>query len=125
MKITRERIQLFLDEVKPLIKEGKYIVDNRDKNEDLLFEYILPDEERTRILLSLEVDDFSEIVRYKNKNGEYVPHYVFGKEETLTQRFGSRDVRVSLYIKINKIDNVFVVVVSFHEEEYPITYYFR
>lgn len=32
---------------------------------------------------------------------------------------------VSLYIKFNKLENCFVIVISFHEQNYPLTYYFR
>ena len=30
-----------------------------------------------------------------------------------------------LYIKFNKLENCFVIVISFHEQKYPLTYYFR
>ena len=123
--ITKESIEQYLIDVKKLIKEQKYIIEPRDKNDDLYDQYVLPKDKSEQILLSLAVDDFSEIVKYKNKNGEYVPHYVFGKKVVLTPRYRTHEEEVSLYIKFNKKSNMFVVVVSFHEEEYPMVYYFK
>ena len=125
MIITKESINQYLKDIKKLITEQKYVIDARDKNDEIYDEYLLSKEKSEQILLSLTADDFSEIVRYKNKKGEYVPHYVFGKEVIMTPRYRMRDEKVSLYIKFNKRDDMFVVVVSFHEEEYPIIYYFK
>ena len=38
---------------------------------------------------------------------------------------GTEEKTVSLYIKFNKLENCFVIVISFHEQKYPLTYYFR
>jgi len=38
---------------------------------------------------------------------------------------GSEEKTVSLYIKFNKLENCFVIVISFHEQKHPLTYYFR
>ena len=32
---------------------------------------------------------------------------------------------VGLYIKFNKLENKYVIVVSFHEQKHPLTYYFK
>ena len=32
---------------------------------------------------------------------------------------------MSLYIKFNKLDHCYVIVVSLHEQNYPIKYYFK
>ena len=41
------------------------------------------------------------------------------------QQEWDRRKTVSLYIKFNKLENCFVIVISFHEQKYPLTYYFR
>ena len=51
--------------------------------------------------------------------------YVFGKDVKLLQRFGVKDETVSLYIKFNKQENQFVVVISFHKQAYPLNYAFK
>ena len=38
---------------------------------------------------------------------------------------GTEEKMVSLYIKVNKLENCFVIVISFHEQKYPLTYYFK
>ena len=51
--------------------------------------------------------------------------YVFGKDVNLLERNGTEEKTVSLYIKFNKLENCFVIVISFHEQKYPLTYYFK
>ena len=45
--------------------------------------------------------------------------YVFGKDVTLLERNGTEE------IKFNMLENCFVIVISFHEQKHPPTYYFR
>ena len=40
-------------------------------------------------------------------------------------RYGDSEETVSLYIKFNKLTNRYVVVISFHKQEYPLTYKFK
>ena len=50
---------------------------------------------------------------------------VYGKDVKLVERFGNSDKLVSLYIKFNKLENCYVIVVSLHEQKYPLKYYFK
>ena len=77
------------------------------------------------IILSLSVMDFSEILQNKHKGYEYERLYVFGKDVVLLERTGTEEKTVSLYIKFNKLENCFVIVISFHEQKYPLTYHFK
>ena len=43
----------------------------------------------------------------------------------MIERYGTAEKLVPLYIKFNKLDNEFVIVISFHEQRHPLTYYFR
>ena len=36
-----------------------------------------------------------------------------------------RAIYLRLYIKFNKLDHCYVIVVSLHEQNYPIKYYFK
>ena len=69
--------------------------------------------------------DFSGILQNEHKGYEQERLYVFGKDVTLLERSGSAEKQVSLYMKFNKLENCFVIVISFHEQKYPLTYYFR
>ena len=64
---------------------------------------------------------------YTNKHVGYEHErlYVFGKDVVLLERNGTEEKTVSLYIKFNKLENCFVIVISFHEQKHPLTYYFR
>ena len=110
------------------VKNGKYRLERNDRrqdNQDLFFNYVLDEQKVRKIILDLSVEDFSEVLQNKHKGYEYERLYVFGKDVTLLERFGSREKTVSLYIKFNKLENCFVIVVSFHEQRYPIKYYFK
>ena len=128
MNIGRKEIDCYLSEVKKAVKNGKYRLERNDRrqdNQDLFFNYVLDEQKVRKIILDLSVEDFSEVLQNKHKGYEYERLYVFGKDVTLLERFGSRDKTVSLYIKFNKLENCFVIVVSFHEQRYPIKYYFK
>ena len=128
MNIGRKEIDCYLSEVKKAVKIGKYRLERNDRrqdNQDLFFNYVLDEQKVRKIILDLSVEDFSEVLQNKHKGYEYERLYVFGKDVTLLERFGSREKTVSLYIKFNKLENCFVIVVSFHEQRYPIKYYFK
>ena len=69
--------------------------------------------------------DFSEILHNEHVGYEHERLYVFGKDVTLLERNGTEEKIVSLYIKFNKLENCYVVVISFHRQKHPLTYYFR
>lgn len=128
MNIGRKEIDCYLSEVKKAVKNGRYRLERNDRrqdNQDLFFNYVLDEQKVRKIILDLSVEDFSEVLQNKHKGYEYERLYVFGKDVTLLERFGSREKTVSLYIKFNKLENCFVIVVSFHEQRYPIKYYFK
>ena len=69
--------------------------------------------------------DFSTILQNNHKGFEHEKLYVFGKDVILLERNGTEEKTVSLYIKFNKLDNCFVIVISSHEQKYPLIYYFK
>lgn len=128
MDVTITDIDKYLEEVKADINAGRYRVemnDNRQDNQDLFFDYIISEEERKRILLSLETTDFSEIRHNTHKGYEHERLYVFGKDVKLLRRFSSGEERVSLYIKFNKLKSRYVIVISFHKQKHSIKYMFK
>lgn len=128
MDVTITDIDKYLEEVKADINAGRYRVemnDNRQDNQDLFFDYIISEEKRKRILLSLETTDFSEIRHNTHKGYEHERLYVFGKDVKLLRRFSSGEERVSLYIKFNKLESRYVIVISFHKQKHSIKYMFK
>ena len=47
-----------------------------------------------------------------------------GKDVMLLERMGTKEKQVSLYIKFNKLE-CYVIVISFHEQKYPLKYPFK
>lgn len=128
MNVTVAEIEKYLEDVKEAIDAGRYRVEmneNRQENRDLFVEYIIDEEKRKQILLSLTAMDFSEIKHNTHRGYEHELLYVFGKTVKLLRRFGSGEEQVALYIKFNKLETKYVIVISFHKQNYLLNYKFK
>ncbi len=128
MDIDKKDIELYLSEVKEAVENGRYRLDRnarRQGNIKLFLDYVIDEAKARKIILSLTEMDFSGILRNEHKGFEHERLYVFGRDVILLERNGTEEKTVSLYIKFNKLDDCFVIVISFHEQKYPLTYYFR
>lgn len=126
--IDESEINDYLGEAKKLILDGKFRIalnSNRLTNLSLFDEYLINEESVKSILLNLTVYDFCEKVQNKHVNFNHEWLYVFGKEIDLIKRFEEKSEMVLLYIKFNKIEDKFLIVVSFHKQKYPLVYYFQ
>ena len=128
MIVTLEEINKYLEEVKKAVRAGRYRIEinnNRQDNQDLFMDYVITEEQRKQILLSLTPMDFSEVRYNEHKGFEHELLYIFGKDVNLLPRFGSGEELVSLYIKFNKLESRYVIVISFHKQKYPLKYQFK
>lgn len=128
LSIDKKEIEQYLTEVKEAVESDRYRIDRnsrRQDNIDLFLDYVIDEAKAKEILLSLTVLDFSEILQNEHRGFEHEQLYVFGKDVILLERNGTEEKTVSLYIKFNKLENCFVIVISFHKQKYPLTYYFR
>ena len=128
MDIDKKDIELYLSEVKEAVENGRYRLDRNARRQDninLFLDYVINEAKAREIILSLTEMDFSGILRNEHKGFEHEQLYVFGKDVILLERNGTEEKTVSLYIKFNKLDRCFVIIISFHEQKYPLTYYFR
>lgn len=128
LDVTLQDIETYLSEVKTAVKNGRYRIDQnnrRQDNLDLFINYVIDEAKAKEILLSLTVTDFSEIRRNEHKGFEHELLYIFGRDVSLVERIGTKAKTVSLYIKFNKLESRFVIVISFHERRYPLKYYFK
>lgn len=128
MDVTIADIEKYLEDVKEAISVGRYRVEmneNRQDNRDLVMDYIVDEEKRKQILLSLTAMDFLEIRHNTHIGYEHELLYVFGKDVKLLRRFDSGEEQVSLYIKFNKLESRYVIVISFHKQKYPLNYKFK
>lgn len=128
LETTLNHIDVYLTEVKDAIRKNKYRIElnfHRQDNRNLFLTYVIDETMAKDILLGLTATDFSEILQNEHNGYEHELLYVFGKEVELLERMGSTSRSVCLYIKFNKTDNCYVIVVSLHEQKYPIQYYFK
>ena len=126
--IDESEINDYLGEAKKLILDGKFRIalnSNRLTNLSLFDEYLINEESVKSILLNLTVYDFCEKVQNKHANFNHEWLHVFGKEIDLIKRLEEKSEMVPLYIKFNKIEDKFLIVVSFHKQKYPLVYYFQ
>lgn len=128
LSIEKKDIEQYLSEVKAAVVNDRYRLDRnvrRQDNIDLFLNYVIDEARAKEIILNLTAMDFSEILQNEHKGYEHERLYVFGKDVILWERIGKEEKIVSLYIKFNKLENCFVIVISFHEQKYPLTYYFK
>lgn len=125
MEVTRDEVKEYLSEVKKSVNDGHYQISHRHKNLSLYIEYVFSEERCKEILLDLEVDDFSDAVQNDHQQYSDEILYIFGKEVLLIPKLGGSEESVALYIKFNKLANSYVIVISFHKQEYPLTYKFK
>ncbi len=128
LDVTLNDIDVYLTEVKEAIQKNRYRIElnsHRQDNRNLFLTYVIDETMAKDILLGLTATDFSEILQNEHKGYEHELLYIFGKDVELLERMGNTSKIVSLYIKFNKTDNCYVIVVSLHEQKYPIHYYFK
>lgn len=128
MKISYKEIQKYITEVQTAVQAGRYRIErnrNRQANIDLYKDYIIDEARSKEILLDLSADDFCKTVQNEHKGFEHELLYIFGKNVSLLQRFGTKEEVVPLYIKFNKLENHFTIIISFHKQMYPLKYAFK
>ena len=115
MNITWKDIEAYLSEVKDAVGKDRYRIarnSRRQDNIDLFLDYVMNEARAKEILLSLEPADFSAVLQNEHTRFEHERLYVFGKDVSLLERNGAEETIVPLYIKINNLENGFVIVIS-------------
>lgn len=128
MNLSVSDVENYLEAVKCAVKAHRYRLDmnvKRPDNRKLFDTYLLTMRDAENIILNLNAMDFSDAVPNEHVGFEHETLYIFGKEVLLIERYGTAEKLVPLYIKFNKLDNEFVIVISFHEQRHPLTYYFK
>lgn len=104
------------------------LVLSRDKNRNFKNRYICEDSKVMEIVSRLRVDDFCDGMD-DLKSGETL--YVYGVTVRLEERFGGSGCDVPIYIKVRlmrrMVDGELIegILISFHEQEYPLVPYFQ
>ena len=108
MNIEKKDIEKYLYDMKKAVENDRYRIDRNTRRQDninLFLNYIIDEAKAKEIILSLTVMDFSDILQNEHKGFEHEKLYVFGKDITLLERNGTEEKMVSLYIKVNKLEN--------------------
>ena len=119
LDVTRDEVVDYLNEVKKSVEEGRYQISSRTKNQCLYIDYVFSEQRCKEILLDLEAA--------QNDHPQHPEEilYIFGKDVLLLPKQGGDEETVSLYIKFNKLANFYVIVISFHKQDYPLVYKFK
>ena len=125
MNISREAVGKYLEDVRKSVHLGQYRISARQKNQALYDEYIFSESRCREIILGLTIEDFSKAVYNDHPDHPEEILYIFGKEVKLLPKYDGDEETVALYIKFNKLSNMYVIVVSFHKQEYPLKYHFK
>lgn len=125
MNVTKSDVEAYLLDVFDAVKAGRYQISPRPKNQSLYIDYVFTETDVKKVILSLTADDFSDAVQNDHPQHPEEILYIFGKDIKLLPRYGGAEELVSLYIKFNKLTNQYVIVISFHKQEYPLTYKFK
>ena len=126
--VDKAHIEDYLAEVRQKIKIGlcRFALNkNRQDNIDLLVDYVITKSEVKEIISTLNYIDISEILQNDHKGYEHEFLYVFGKTVVLKRKKNKKFVDVPLYIKINNVKKSSVIIISFHEQKYPLKFYFK
>ena len=127
MRITRDEVARYLAEVFVAVCSGRYQISPRPKNQEIYEDYVFTEADAERVILSLTAEDFSDAVQNDHPQHKDEILYIFGKDVKMLPRYGNTVDRedASLYIKFNKIPNSYVIVISLHKQEYPLSYKFK
>ncbi len=126
--VDKTHIEEYLAEVRQKIKNGLFVLATNIKRKDnieLFTDYIIDENIVKETISDLTSENFSEILRNEHKGFEHELLYVFGKTVSLEKRIGKKLAQVPLYIKINNIKFNSVIIISFHEQKYPVKLYFK
>lgn len=123
-------IKKYLDDIRKIVLEGKYIIaknENRQENMDFIDDYKIDTKKEKEILLSLQFDDFCYAVDNAKKEFAHEKLYIFCKGYEL-DNWGTLEF-VEIYVKTNitqtRRGDDFMIVISFHKRNKPISYLFK
>ena len=130
-KYSEQEIEEVLGQIKELVSQNKFIIstgENRVKNDEFADEFNLDKEKRNQLMLKIEVRDFCDCVQSPNVYKNHDDYFIFGPYFLLTDVFGD-ERQVQVYAKFvlatSKTTGLKTIVVSFHEAERPMSYYFK
>lgn len=109
LNIDKKDIEQYLSEVKKAVGKGSYRIDwnaKRQDNINLFLNYVIDEAKAKKIILSLTVMDFSDILKNEHKGFEHERLYVFGKDVILLEKWNKTKGSLSVY-KVQQVGELF------------------
>lgn len=131
MTKEEQRIEEVLIKLRECIKKNRITIGDRSKNLNFLRQYHVDSKDRLKMLNELTTKNFCQEILERQKTGdEYDEHiYVFGLTKCLKERLTGKNRDVRIYIKFQfiqmKNNEDATLLISFHEEEKPLTFMFK
>ena len=107
LNIEKKDIEQYFSEVKEAARNDRYRIDRnakRQENINLFLDYVLDEAKAKEIIMSLTVMDFFEILQNEHRGYEHERLYVFGKDVTLLERYGTE---VSPWLRLIDVEAKF------------------
>lgn len=130
LNYTERQIEKLLVTVKECVKKDRFSIPKhrkREENREFIIEYNLRTNKIKEILLSIDTKDFCYSVKNKKKGYEHEDLYIFAPQVQLFT-ISDEEEFVNMYIKLNILrdsEGEFIVFISFHKRNKPISYLFR
>ena len=115
-----------LKTIQAYVAGDKFIISrnlNRKENNDFIRKYNLTVAKIKNIISKIETEDFCHGLQNTNVGFEYEILYVFCPQVELP--YGAKIEIIDIYAKFNIINNERVIVISFHQRNYPVDYVFK
>ena len=133
MQITKEEVKQILEKVKACVNNDKFRISlnpNRIENQSFINDYRLTTKQQKRMILELDIYDFSKIEKDKNNNIEILygnlVEVIDGKADIVVANILAEIIET--YIKFTLIERnseEMILFISFHKANYPINYRFK
>ena len=79
MRITKEEVARYWTEVFAAVRAKNYQISPRSKNQEIYEDYVFTEADAERVILSLTVEDFSDVVQNDHPQHKEEILYIFGK----------------------------------------------
>ncbi|MFM1615255.1 hypothetical protein AB6P00_04800 [Streptococcus mutans] len=127
---SEQEIKDVLNQIKFLVSKNRFIIStgkNRQKNDEFADEFNLDTSKRKKLILKIEVHDFCDCVQSPNPYRNHDDYFIFGPQFTLEDFLGDKrsvQVYAKFVLAASQTSGLKTIVVSFHEAERPLSYYF-
>ena len=122
----REEVEMALATIQTCVARDKFILStniNRTENMEFTDKYNLTVTRIKEIISKIKIEDFCYGLHNEHIGYEHEILYVFCPRIKLP--YGEKIESVDIYTKFNIINGERVIIISFHQRNYPVDYLFK